>query len=359
MLKKKAYFLLFTLGFFLFHCSGKSPAVDQANKTGNVKKNIEKTKEVNIYTHRHYDTDKKIFDNFTKKTGIKVNVVKAKADQLIKRLELEGKDSPADLLITSDAGRLYRAVEKDLLQSVQSPVLEKNVPLRFKDKTNKWFGMTYRARVLVYHPDRISPDEIKDYESLTDESMKGRVLVRSSGNIYNQSLMAGMIASIGKEKSRLWAEKIVENMARRPKGNDRDQAKAIFAGVGDVALINSYYIGKMLNSSDPREQFVAKALKVHFPNQDGRGTHVNVSGVGLVKSSKNRDYAVQLMEYLTSSEAQKLFADANFEYPCNPAVKWSELVQSWGQFKADETELNLLGKYNSDAVKLYDQVGWK
>ncbi len=315
--------------------------------------------DVNVYSHRHYETDQKLFEKFTERTGIEVNVVKASADELIKRLEIEGENSPADVLITVDAGRLHRAKSKGLLQPVQSEMLSENVPAHLRDPEGHWFGLTRRARVIVYSKERVRPDELSTYEALTDETWRGKVLVRSSQNIYNQSLLASLIAHEGRDAARAWAAGIVENMARKPKGNDRDQVKAIAAGIGDLALMNTYYIGLMLNSSNAEERKVAKQVAIFFPDQDGRGTHVNVSGAGVTASSKNKANAIKFLEFLTGEEAQGKFAAANYEYPVNPQVEWSPLLNSWGTFKADTLNLYLLGKYNSEAVKFFDEVGWR
>lgn len=314
---------------------------------------------VNLYTDRHYDTDEELFQLFTKETGVKVNVVKGKSDELIERLVREGKDTKADLLITADAGRLHRAKAKELLQPVNSEALANSIPANLRDPDNQWFGLTVRARVIVYPKDRIKPAELSTYEDLTGPKWQGKILVRSSTNIYNQSLLASFIALNGEEKAKEWAAGMVDNMARQPKGNDRDQVKAVVVGEGDIAITNTYYIGKMLNSSDPEEVKVAKKVGVFFPNQDTTGTHINVSGVGLTKHAKNQENAIKLMEFLVGEKAQKQFAQANYEYPVNPNVEPSELLKSWGDFKPQDINLSLLGEYNRKAVEIFDQVGWK
>ncbi len=317
------------------------------------------TSEVNVYSHRHYDSDKQLFKMFEDKTGIKVNVVKAKANELIKRLEKEGKNSPADLLITADVGRLYLADKKGLLQSVNSKFLNETIPANLKDRDNKWFGLTKRARVIVYNKDKVDPSELSTYEDLTTPKWNKRVLVRKSSNIYNQSLLASFIASQGEEKAKAWAKGLVNNMARTPAGSDRDQMKAVVAGIGDVAIVNTYYVGKLLNSKKKNEVMVGKKIGVFFPNQTGRGTHINISGIAMTKSSKNQENAVKLIEFLASPKAQSIFAEANYEYPVNPAVKPSKLLQSWGEFKEDTTPLYKFGEYNAKAVKIFNEVNWK
>lgn len=314
---------------------------------------------VNLYTDRHYDTDDTLFAQFTEETGITVNVVKGKSDELIERLKTEGQNTEADLFITADAGRLHRAKISDLLSPVTSDILTQNIPENYRDKENFWFGITKRARVLVYAKDRVQASELSTYEALTDSKWKGRVLTRSSENIYTQSLLASMIALNGEEAANQWAAGIVANLARAPKGGDRDQAKAIAAGEGDIAIMNTYYLGQMLNSTDEEERKVAEQLAVFFPNQESTGTHVNVSGVALVKASKNTDNAIKLMEFLSSESAQRVYAETNYEYPVNPNVSVSELLLSWGDFKAQTLHLSLLGENNEAAVILANEVGWK
>ena len=314
---------------------------------------------VNVYSHRHYDADKQLFKQFEEKTGIEVNVVKAEAGELIKRLETEGMNSPADLFITSDAGNLHQVKEQGLLQSVQSKVLEAAIPKTLRDSDNQWFALTKRARVIVYAKDRVKPEELSTYEDLADPKWKGKIMVRSSSNVYNQSLLASLISHHGIEKATKWAEGVVANMAKEPKGNDRYQVKAIANGVGDIAIVNTYYIGKMVDNKDVTQREAVKKVGVFFPNQNDRGTHINISGIGMTKSAKNKENAVKLMEYLVTPEAQAIFAQANFEYPVLKGVKVSDLVASWGTFKADELAIENLGINNKEAVKAFDRAGWR
>lgn len=315
--------------------------------------------EVNVYTHRHYEADQELFDRFTEETGITVNVVKAKADQLIERLESEGENSPADILITADAGRLVKADTMGLLKSVDSSILNKNIPSNLRDKAGKWYGFTKRARVVVYNPSVTDPSELSTYEALTEDKWLGKILVRSSSNLYNQSLLASIISHQGEESAKVWAEGVVKNFARDPKGNDRDQMKALVAGEGELAIVNTYYLGLLLNSSEAEEVKVGEQLAVFFPNQADRGTHINISGAGVTKSSKNTENAIKLLEYLSSVEAQELFSAANYEYPVNPEAETSELLKSWGEFKADSIDIAELGINNSAAVKVFDRAGWR
>jgi len=319
----------------------------------------EKQEVVNVYTHRHYEADQKLFDMFTEATGIKVNVVSASADELIQKLELEGANSPADVLITVDAGRLHRAESKGLLQPVNSETLNTNIPAKFRDPEGYWFGMTFRARILAYSTERVNPEELTTYEALTEAKWKGRILTRSSENIYNQSLLASIIANVGNEGAEQWAAGLLANMARTPKGSDRDQVKAVAAGEGDVAIVNTYYIGIMLNDANEEERKAAEKIAIFFPNQEDRGTHINISGAGVTKYSPNKENAVKLLEFLSNQESQEFLANINFEYPVNPKAEFSDLLKKWGSFKADDLNLSVLGDNNSEAVVIFDKVGWK
>lgn len=314
---------------------------------------------VNVYTHRHYKADDELFAKFTEETGIKVNIVNASADELIQRLETEGDNSNADLLITVDAGRLYRAQSKDLLQPIQSEILEKNIASEYREKNGYWYGLTYRARIIAYSKDRVNPEDIKTYEDLASFKWKDKVLIRSSENIYNQSLLASIILANGEDGAKEWAEGVVANMARSPKGSDRDQVKALASGEGDVAVVNTYYIGLMLHDKNVEERKAGESVGVIFPNQDGRGTHINISGVGVTKYAPNRENAIKLIEFLSGKEAQQTLANLNYEYPINPEANKASILQVWGDFKVDSVELYKLGVYNSKAVKIFDEVGWK
>lgn len=314
---------------------------------------------VNLYTDRHYEVDDAIYNAFTEETGIKVNVVKGKSDELIERLKTEGGDSEADLLILADAGRLHQAKVSGLLQSAKSEVLNSNIPEKLRDREGEWYGLTKRARIIVYSKERVNPAELSTYADLADPRWEKKVLIRSSENVYNQSLMASVIELNGADAAKAWAEAMVRNMARNPEGGDRDQAKAVAAGIGDVAVMNTYYLGQMLNSSDEEEKKVAEGLGVFFPDQETTGTHVNISGIGLTRAAKHKEAAMMLMEYLSGAGAQKAFAENNYEYPVNKDVPASELLQSWGAFKEQELPLNVLGELNAEAVRIFGEVGWK
>ncbi len=344
---KYTFTLLYALFILLLTACG-SESTQQESQT---------IQEVNVYTHRHYDSDVKLFEEFTKQTGIKINVVKASADELMQRMEMEGENSPADVLLTVDAGRLFRAKEKGLLQAIESELIKQAVPAYLRDKDNQWVSLTQRGRIVVYAKDKVKPEELSTYEALTDAKWKGRLLVRSSDNIYNQSLLASIIAHKGEAAAKLWAEGIVKNMARSPKGNDTDQVSALIAGEGDLAIVNTYYVAKMLTTEETKS--VGDKVGVFFPNSKDRGTHFNVSGGGIAKYAPNKANAIKLLEFLCSEQAQQIFAEANQEYPVRAGVGTSATLQAFGTFKADTLDLSLLGKYNSEAVRLFDQVGWK
>ncbi|HSP40298.1 MAG TPA: Fe(3+) ABC transporter substrate-binding protein [Gillisia sp.] len=314
---------------------------------------------VNVYTHRHYEADQDLFKRFEDQTGIKVNVINASADELIQKMNMEGAQSPADVLITVDAGRLTRAKEQDLLQPIQSEILEKTIPSHLKDPDNNWFGITKRARIIAYSLDRVKPEQLSTYEDLASDKWKNKLLIRSSGNIYNQSLLASIIVNNGEEQARQWTKGIVQNMARAPKGSDRDQVKAVVAGEGDLAIVNSYYIGQMLNSSDPEEVATAKKIGLFFPNQNDRGTHMNVSGAGVAKYAPNKENAIKFIEFLVSEEAQRIFSHSNYEYSVLSSVEPDGLLKEWGEFKEDELILSKLGENNKKAVLIFDEAGWK
>ena len=315
--------------------------------------------EINLYTHRHYNSDKLLFKAFTKKTGIKINVIKGSADQLIQRLQTEGENSPADILLTVDAGRLVRAKNLGLLQPITSPLLIKQVPSEMRDLDGYWYGLTVRARALVYSKDRVKQNQLSTYEDLAHKKWRGRIVVRSSNNIYNQSLLASIIAANGELDAYKWAKSVRSNMARSPRGSDRDQARAVASGLADVAIMNTYYLGVMANSSDKKDQDVVKKIAVFFPNQKGRGTHINVSGAGITKSSKNKEEALKFLEFLTNENSQKVFSSANHEYPLKINEHDSTILKSWGQFKYDPLSLSVLGEKNTQAVKIFDKAGWE
>lgn len=315
--------------------------------------------EVNLYSARKEELIKPLLDQFTAKTGIKVNLVTGKEDALLERLKSEGRNSPADLLLTSDAGRLHRAQEAGVLAPVDSATLKKLVPAHYRDPKGHWYGLSVRARPMAYVTQRVHANELSTYEALAERKWKGRICIRSSDNIYNQSLVASMIAHRGVPATEAWARDFVANFARPPVGGDRDQVLAAAAGQCDVVIVNTYYLGAMLNDKDPAQREAAQKLTVFWPNQKDRGAHVNVSGVGLTAAARHREHAVKLIEYLASDAAQAWYAEVNHEYPIRSGIPVSKTLAAMGKFKADTLNLHQLGQYNAEAVKLMDRAGWK
>lgn len=310
--------------------------------------------QVNIYSARHYNTDDQLYDGFTEKTGIDVNLIEGKDDELIERIKSEGANSPADILITVDAGRLWRAAEAGIFAPVESAVLEEKIPGNLQDPNNLWFGYSKRARVIVYNKDKVDPSQLSTYEDLADPKWKGKLILRSSSNIYNQSLVAGMIEEKGTEATATWIKGLVANLARPPQGNDTSIIEDIAAGVADVSLANTYYLARY--KDDPE---VFDKVGVFFPNQADRGTHINISGAGVLKNAPDKENAIAFLEYLASPEAQEFFALGNNEYPVVEGAAVNPVVESFGKFKDDLTNVSSYGKNNAEAVKIMDQSGWK
>lgn len=315
--------------------------------------------EVNLYSYRQEFLIRPLLDKFTAETGIAVNVQYVKGG-ILKRMQEEGEASVADLVLTADIATLSKHAEADTFQPVKSAVLQANIPARFRDPDGKWFGLTARARVIVYSKDRVKPDEINTYEDLAEPKWAGRICTRSSGHVYMKSLLASIIVAKGEEIAQGWAKGVKDNLARKPQGNDRAQVKAVWQGECDIALINTYYIGKMqFNEAEPEQKEWAAAIGVIFPNRDGRGTHVNISGGGVAKYAKNRDNAVKLLEFLSGDWAQEYYAASNYEYPVKPGVAWHPAVEAWGRFHADEAPLSEVAKQVPLAIKLYDRAGYR
>jgi ABC-type Fe3+ transport system, periplasmic component len=314
---------------------------------------------VNVYSARHYDVDRLLYERFTEATGIRVNVIEGSAQELIERIKREGESTPADLFITVDGGILSSAKSAGILQPFESDVIENQVPAHLRDPDNQWIGLSTRARIIAYAKDRVDPGELSTYEDLAADKWKGKVLVRSSTHLYNQSLVASLIALNGEEQTLEWAKGVAANLARDPEGGDRDQAKAVVAGIGDVAIMNSYYVGQLSASENPEEVKVAERIGVFFPNQDTTGTHVNISGAGLIKHSRNKGNATKLVEFLTDEDSQATFSAANFEFPVNGKAELPELLKSWGEFKTQRIDFAVLGENNARAVEIMNEAGWK
>jgi len=315
---------------------------------------------LNLYSSRHYQTDEDLYAGFTRQTGIRINRIEAGEDALIARVKSEGERSPADVLITVDAGRLWRAEQMGLFQPVKSALLESRIPASFREPGGHWYGFSMRARVIAYAKGRVQPGEIPTYESLAEPKWKGRICVRSSSNIYNLSLMGSLIERLGEAQAQSWANAVRANMAREPKGGDTDQLKAVAAGECDVAISNHYYYARLARSAKADERTVAEKVGIVFPNQAGRGAHVNVSGAGVLKHAPHRDAAVKFLEYLASDEAQRYFADGNNEWPVVPSVRVNNpVLAQLGAFKYDPLNVAVLGRNQPAAQKLYDRVAWK
>jgi len=315
--------------------------------------------EVNVYSARKEDLIKPLLDRFTAQTGIRVNLVTGKEDALLTRLQSEGDSSPADLLVTTDAGRLYRAQAAGVTQAVSSTALEAAIPATYRDPDGHWFGLSLRARPILYVQGRVDPSSLSTYEALAEPQWKGKICIRSSDSIYNQSLVASLIAADGEEATETWAKGLVANLAKPPQGGDRDQIKAAAAGQCDLAIANTYYLAGMLRSADTAEQAAASQMGVFWPNQAGRGAHVNVSGAAVTKAAKRKSEAIQLLEFMATPESQAWYAQANGEYPVVPGVGVGETLAAWGPFKADTLNLARLGELNGEAARLMDRAGWK
>ena len=312
---------------------------------------------VNVYSARHYDTDLALYDRFLETTGVRVRLIEGGSDALIERLANEAEFSPADVLITVDAGRLWRAKERGVLQAVQSPMLTARIPAHLRDADGYWFGLSKRTRVIVYNKAAGLPEGVERYEDLAAEALRGQVCMRSSGNIYNVSLLASLIAHNGEAVAEAWASGVVANFRRPPQGNDTAQLKAVAAGECGVSIANTYYLGRLLGAEDEADRAVAAAIGVVFPNQAGRGAHVNISGAGVARHAPHRDNAVRFLEYLTSDFAQRLFAEGNNEYPVVGAATGP--IATLGTFREDTLPATMLGTHQASAVKVFDRAGWK
>lgn len=317
-------------------------------------------KVLNLYSARHYQTDEALYTNFTKATGIKINRIEGGEDALMERIRNEGPNSPADVLITVDVGRLWRADEMGLFAPVKSKLLETRIPANYRDPKGHWFGFSTRARVIAYNKNKIQPSELSSYEELADPKFKGRICTRSASHVYNLSLMGSIIGALGEAKAEAWAKGVAANLARQPKGGDTDQLRAVAAGECDVAISNTYYYARLLRSDKTEDKKLTATVGVIWPNQNNRGTHVNISGGGMLKHAPHNEAAVKFLEYLVSNDAQLYFADGNNEWPVvsgvannNPALK------ALGSFKADPINIAVIGKNQPLAQKIFDRVGYK
>lgn len=319
--------------------------------------------EVNVYSARHYDVDDALFETFTAETGIEVNIINGTDDELQQRLKAEGANSPADVYITVDGARLWRAVEAKVFQPARSKLLEERVPANLRHPDGLWYGITKRARVIMYDKTKGAPEGLDSYEDLADPQYKG-VCIRSSSNAYNQSLLGSIVAVYGEAKAEEWAKGLAANLGRPPQGGDRDQIKAVAAGECVIAVVNTYYLGGMLVSKEAADRAMAEKIGVIFPNQAGdgplgRGTHVNISGAGVVATAPNRDEAVEFIEFLISDAAQEVFSEANQEYPVVLGESAPSAVAAWGPYKEDQLNVAVFGENSAKAVEIADRAGWK
>ncbi len=318
--------------------------------------------EVNVYSGRHYDTDEALYRVFTEATGIKVNLLEGNAEELVERIKLEGANSPADVLITVDAGRLWRADQAGIFQPVHSKLLEERIPAEFRHPDGDWFGYTTRARLIFYNKETADPSLVQTYEDLARPELKGELCIRSSSNVYNLSLMGSMIEHLGEQAAGDWAKGVASNLARPPEGGDTDQLKAVANGLCDFAVANHYYFVRLINSDDPADRELAAKIGVIFPNQEGRGVHVNISGAGMVASAPDPESAVKFLEYLSSDQAQVYFATGNYEFPTVPGVAYdNEKLAKLGNldFKRDTISVAVFGENQPLAQVLMDEAGWK
>ncbi|MFQ8431780.1 Fe(3+) ABC transporter substrate-binding protein [Amaricoccus sp. W119] len=313
--------------------------------------------EVNIYSSRHYDTDEKLYSDFTEATGIKVNRIEGTADELTARMKAEGENSPADIILTVDAGRAWFADQEDLLQDIDSEVLNERIPDYLRSPDGAWYGFSTRARVIFYAKDRVETPP-QTYAELADPKWKGKVCIRSSSNIYNLSLMAAIIAHEGEEGAKAWAEGVLANLARPPEGGDTDQLRGLVSGICDVAVANTYYFARA--QAEPVEGIGADVEKIGwvFPNQETTGTHLNIAAAGVAAHAPNREEAVQFLEYLTTGSAQEFFANQNHEFPVVPDAEVGEIAAALGAFKPDTLNLNALGENQAKAQAIFNEVGF-
>ncbi len=315
--------------------------------------------ELNLYSSRHYQTDEALYEGFTEATGIRINRIEGKGDALLERIKSEGMNSPADIFLTVDVARLFRADQEDLFQAVDSKILTATVPTHLRHPQNHWFGFSTRARLIFYDTAKVMAGEIKSYEDLADPKWRGKVCIRKSSNTYNQSLLGSIVAAHGEAKAEAWAKGVVANFARDPVKGDTNQLRGIGTGECVVAVANSYYFVRLLTKPEARDAGLAEKIGVVFPNQDGRGTHVNISGAGMLKHAPNKAAAIKFLEYLTSTPAQRHFADGNNEYPVVAGIEANDALKSLGAFKVDPVNVAVFGENLATAQKIFDRAGWK
>lgn len=315
--------------------------------------------EINLYSSRHYNTDNRLYQNFEQQTGIKVNLVEGKGRELLERIKSEGSKSKADIFLTADAGNLWQAQQEGFFTPVSSSILTQNIPANLRDPQNHWFGFSKRLRVIMYNKSKVNPSELSTYEDLANPKWKKKIVMRSSSNIYNQSLVAWLISLLGEGKTEEWCRGLVANFTRKPQGNDRAQIEAVASGLADMTLANTYYLASYGKAKNPQKQAIFDKIGVFFPNQNGRGAHVNISGGGVIKTAPNLEGAIKFLNYLVSPNAQKFFAEGNNEYPVVEGIRLNPVLQSFGTFKSDDTSVAKYGPNLANAVKVMDRAGWK
>ncbi len=342
--------------FSLQGCGKSAGEADEATKSEPTRVIVG---EVNVYSGRHYDSDLAIYDAFTRKTGIRVNIIEAGGDALIERLAREADASPADIFITADAGMLWRAKQRGVLQAIKDATILARVPDHFRDADNEWVGLSKRARIIIYNKANGAPAGLGSYDDLAKAEFRGKVCVRSSTNVYNQSLLAGIIEHEGEAAAEIWAKGVVANLARKPEGNDTTQIEAVAAGECELSIVNSYYLARYLGADDDKMKMIGEKVGFIFPNQETSGTHVNVSGAGVARYAPNPENAEALIAYLLSDEAQQAFAAGNNEYPVVEGIAPTGPVAKLGAFLADDIDMTALGEHQAEAVKIFDKSGWQ
>lgn len=316
--------------------------------------------ELNLYSARHYQTDEALYANFTRATGIKINRIEAGDEQIMERLRNEGANSPADVVLLVDIARLHRAEQEGLLQPVKSTSLEQRIPAHLRADNGSWYAFSTRARVIFYNKDKIKPAQVDTYEKLADPSLKGKICSRSGSHPYNLSLLSSIIGHAGEPAAEAWTRGVVANLARAPKGGDTDQIRAVAAGECDVAISNTYYFVRLMRSDKPEDKAVVQKVGMVWPNQQNRGTHLNVSGGGVAKHARNREAAVRFLEYLASDEAQRYFAAGNNEWPTVPSVATGNPeLDSLGKFKVDTQKVSEVARHQATAQKVLDRAGFR
>ena len=343
--KKNLFLPLFTLFFLviLIYFSAESKSED----------------ELNIYSGRKSHLIEPLIKEFEVDSNIKVNLTSGKSDEFIEKLKLEKNNTKADVLLTTDIARLIRAKENNLFKKITSNVLDENIPKEYKSKDNDWFGLSIRARPIIYSKERVNVNEVKNYEQLGDKKWEGKICMRSSANVYNQSLISYMILNLGEKKTEEWIKNLVNNFARKPFGGDRDQIKAIASGQCDITVANTYYLANMLNSKNKKDVKAAEKVSVFWPNQETSGTHINISGAGILKSSKNFRNALMFLEFLSSKKAQEIYTKNIHEYSIRMDVKPSETVSKFGKFKSDHLKLEEIGKKIKIAIYFASKNNWR